>query len=282
MKKALKLTPQALVTVALLGSLQAHSASAFDPTINRLFITSVTVSGASYQNVSATINSYTLLGVDNGTPGSDTFDPSNNLLTLGSVVFLGTTYNNVRVQLNSFTLLAATPVATTPVTPTAPTTPAPPTTPPAPGGTLTAANTCNLPNFQADLMALINEARASSRTCGGTMYPAVAAVAWNNQLFDAAVGHSADMATQNYFSHTSLDGRSVGQRISAAGYSWTAYGENIAAGQSSASSVMAGWMASAGHCSNIMNSNFTGVAVACVSNSSSTYNRYWTMDLGRQ
>ena len=259
-KKNLRYTTQALAALALVGSFQAHGASTFDASINRLFITSVTVGGTIYQNVSATIHSYALLGVDNGAPGTDTYSPANNMLTLGSVVFQGTTLNNVRVQLNSFTVLAATPV----------------------GGTQTAANTCNLANFQTDLMTLINQARASSRTCGSTTYPAVAAVAWNSQLFDAAAGHSADMANQNYFSHTSLDGRSAGQRITAAGYSWTAYGENIAAGQSSASSVMSGWLASSGHCSNIMNSNFTGVAVACVSNSSSTYNRYWTMNLGRQ
>ena len=270
--------------MALMGSHQAHTASAFDASINRLFMTSVTVSGAVYQNVSATVHSYTLLGVDNGTSGSDIFNPANNLLTLGSVVFQGTTFNNVRVQLNSFTLLAATPVASTPVMPTTPipSTPTTPTTPTTPGGTLTAANTCNLANFQTDLMTLINQARANSRMCGSTLYPAVAAVAWNNQLFVATAGHSADMATQNYFSHTSLDGRSAGQRIAAAGYNWTAYGENIAAGQTSTSTVMAGWLASSGHCSNIMGSNFTGVAVACVSNSSATYNRYWTMNLGRQ
>ena len=89
------------------------------------------------------------------------------------------------------------------------------------------------------------------------------------------------MANQNYFDHTSKDGRNPGQRMSAAGYSWSAYGENIAAGQTSAASVMAGWMESPGHCSNIMNKNFRDVAVACVVNSSSTYKRYWTMNLGR-
>lgn len=130
-------------------------------------------------------------------------------------------------------------------------------------------------------MTLINQARASSRTCGSTAYPAAAALAWNGQLFDAAAGHSADMANQNYFDHTSKDGRNPGQRMSAAGYSWSAYGENIAAGQTSAASVMAGWMESPGHCSNIMNKNFRDVAVACVVNSSSTYKRYWTMNLGR-
>lgn len=290
MKEVLKHTTRAVAFLALLGSLDAHCASAFDASINRLFITSVSVNGATYQNVSATINSFTLLGVDNGTPGADTFNPANNLLTLGSVVFQGVTYNNVRVQLNSFTLLAATLATDTPgtSTPTAPVTPTPTTptptptpTPTSPGGTLTAANTCSLSNFQTDLMTLINQARATSRTCGSTSYPAAAAVAWNSKLFDAAAVHSADMANQNYFSHTSLDGRTFDQRITAAGYSWSTIGENIAAGQTSVASVMAGWMASAGHCSNIMNGNFTEVGVACVASNSATYPTYWTMDLGR-
>lgn len=278
--------------MSLLCSLNAHSASAFDSTINRLSMTSVTVNGASYQNISANVSSYTLLGMDNGTPGTDVFNPANNLLTLGSVVFQGATYNNVRVQLNSFTLLAATLVTagtpvtpTTPVipTPTTPTTPTPPTTPPTPTtpGVLAAANTCNLSNFQIDLMALINQARSTSRTCGTTVYPAAASLAWNSKLFDASAGHSADMANQNYFSHNSLDGRTFDQRISAAGYSWSRLGENIAAGQANVATVMAGWMASPGHCSNIMGANFTEVGVACVINLSSTYRTYWTMDLGK-
>ena len=293
-KHMFKKTAITLAALSLAPVLSAHAASTFDPTINRLFITSVNVNGSTYQNVSATVNSYSLLGVDSGTPGTDSFNPTTNLLTLGSVVFLGTTYSNVRVQLNSFTLLAATLLTSTPGTPTptpsptptptpAPTpTPTPTPTPPSSGGTLTAANTCNLSNFQTDLLAAINQARASSRSCGATVFPAVAAVTWNGQLFDAAAGHSYDMATQNYFSHTSLDGRTAGQRISAAGYGWTAYGENIAAGQGSVGAVMGDWMSSPGHCSNIMNGNFTNVAVACVSNSSATYNRYWTMNLGRQ
>jgi uncharacterized protein YkwD len=289
LKNVLKHTARTFAVLSLLASLNAHSAGAFDASINRLFMTSVTVNGATYQNISATVNSYTLLGVDNGTPGADTFNPDNNLLTMGSVVFQGTTYNNVRVQLNSFTLLAATlvttgtPGTTTPSTPTpaTPTTPTTPTSPTSPGGTLTAANTCSLSNFQTDLMALINQARSTSQTCGTTVYPAAAPLAWNSKLFDASAGHSADMANQNYFSHTSLDGRTFDQRITAAGYSWSRLGENIAAGQGNVATVMAGWMASPGHCSNIMGANFTEVGVACVINNSSTYRTYWTMDLGK-
>lgn len=87
------------------------------------------------------------------------------------------------------------------------------------------------------------------------------------------------MAQNNYFSHTSQDGRTVGQRITNAGYNWSTYGENIAMGQSSIASVMDSWMKSEGHCANIMNARLTEVAVACVKNSSSR--NYWTMDLAR-
>jgi len=289
MEKALPCTARCVTAWALCAAAGAHGASVFDASINRLFITSVSVNGASYQNVSATVNSFTLLGVDGGTAGVDSFNPSNNLLMLGSVVFQGTTYNNVRVQLNNFTLLAATQVTSVPNTPTTPptpvtpvpTTPVVPTVPTVPDGALTAATTCSLSNFQTDLMALINQARASARTCGSTAYPAAPAVAWNSKLFHASAGHSADMASQNYFSHTSLDGRTFDQRITAAGYAWSTIGENIAAGQGSVSAVMDGWLASPGHCSNIMNSRFTEVGVACVVNNSSTYRSYWTMDLGR-
>jgi uncharacterized protein YkwD len=290
MEIALIYTARCLVPWALCAAASAHGASAFDASINRLFITSVSVNGASYQNVSATLNSFTVLGVDGGTAGADTFNPVNNLLTLGSVVFQGATYNNVRVQLNSYSLLAATLVIPspgtsapgTPVTPTTPTAPTAPSSPtPAPDSGTTEAHTCSLSNFQSDLMALINQARATSQVCGSTTYPAAPSVAWNSKLFNAAAGHSADMANQNYFSHTSLDGRAFDQRITAAGYAWSNIGENIAAGQSSVSSVMAGWMASPGHCANIMNNRFAEVGVACVINNSSTYRSYWTMNLGR-
>ena len=126
---------------------------------------------------------------------------------------------------------------------------------------------------------LINQARANSRMCGTTMYNAAAPMQWNAKLFNAAAGHSSDMAVKNYFSHTSLDGRNPGQRITNAGYSWSTYGENIAMGQSSAATVMDSWLKSAGHCAGIMNPRLTEVAVACVKNSSSR--NYWTMVLAR-
>lgn len=89
------------------------------------------------------------------------------------------------------------------------------------------------------------------------------------------------MATRNYFSHTGSDGSDVGRRASEAGYGWSAVAENISGGPSLVSAVMSAWLASAGHCANIMRASYQQVGVACVSQPGSTYTRYWTMVLAR-
>lgn len=159
-----------------------------------------------------------------------------------------------------------------------------PTPTPAPATTATqldARLTCNLPNFQQEILDRVNQARAAGRTCGSKTYGPAPALRWNGVLFNAAGAHSTDMAANNYFSHTSQDGRNPGQRITGAGYAWSAYGENIAAGQTSAQAVVDGWLASPGHCANIMNASYADIGTACVASSTSTYRTYWTMDLAR-
>ena len=78
---------------------------------------------------------------------------------------------------------------------------------------LDASTSCGLPDFRNSLLQQINAARATARTCGATSMPAVSALTWNDRLFSAAARHSQDMATNNYFSHTSLDGRSFSRRM---------------------------------------------------------------------
>ena len=142
--------------------------------------------------------------------------------------------------------------------------------------------TCGLPDFQAALLARINQYRAAGASCGSAgTFAAVPPLAWNAALAQAAAGHSQDMATNNYFSHTSRDGRSMVDRINAAGYLWSSIGENIAAGYPTIDAVIDGWMASDGHCANLMNPNFRDTGLACVANPNSTYKTYWTMDAGR-
>lgn len=152
-------------------------------------------------------------------------------------------------------------------------------------GTDTSTETATVPdcgqaNFQAELLERINALRASGATCGGVAYPAVAALTWNSRLTNAAAGHSNDMATRNYFDHASPEGTTMGQRITAAGYTWSTAAENIAAGYGSVNAVMNGWIGSAGHCVNLMNANVREVGVACVvAPLASDYSNYWTMNL---
>jgi uncharacterized protein YkwD len=160
-----------------------------------------------------------------------------------------------------------------PATPT-PTNP----NPPAVSSAITAGNSCNLPNFQSDVMAAMNAARSQARSCGSKAFAAAPAVRWNDKLFAASAGHSADMAATNNMSHTGSDGSKFWQRTAKQGYT-TSTGENIAYGYSSVQDVMQGWIKSAGHCENIMNPGANDVAVACVRSSDST--PYWTMVLGK-
>ncbi|MER7699656.1 sigma-70 family RNA polymerase sigma factor [Streptomyces sp. NPDC096095] len=83
----------------------------------------------------------------------------------------------------------------------------------------------------------------------------------SDQLNTAAQRHSADMAANDYFSHTSQDGRNPGDRIAAAGYRWSTYGENIAKGQRTPAEVMRSWMESPGHRANILNCAFKEIGV---------------------
>jgi uncharacterized protein YkwD len=88
------------------------------------------------------------------------------------------------------------------------------------------------------------------------------------------------MATNSYFSHTSLDGRTFAQRIGQAGYAGGFLAENIAAGSSTAQAVVDVWMQSTGHCQNIMNSGLRVIGIGYDFNQSSTYRHYWTQNCG--
>jgi uncharacterized protein YkwD len=100
----------------------------------------------------------------------------------------------------------------------------------------------------------------------------------NSALTRAARAHSLDMARKNYFSHTSLDGRTAVQRMKAAGFSGRMWGENIAAGQTTADRVMTAWMNSPGHKANILNCGYRYIGVGYATGG--YYKHYWTQDFG--
>lgn len=80
--------------------------------------------------------------------------------------------------------------------------------------------------------------------------------------------------------HRDPNGDLPADRAWDAGYRGRQIGENIVAGQGSTSKAMAGWLASPGHCANLMNPMFTQVGAACVANASSDEGVYWTMLFG--
>ncbi len=130
------------------------------------------------------------------------------------------------------------------------------------------------------ILRRVNDARATARTCGKQSFKAAPALSWDDQLAKAALAHSRDMAEADYFSHQAPDGSQVSDRASRAGYRWARIGENIAAGQGSVEQVMAGWLASPGHCSNIMNPRFHEMGAAYVMNKDSAAGSYWTQVFG--
>ncbi|MGW1340146.1 CAP domain-containing protein [Kribbella sp. NPDC002412] len=83
----------------------------------------------------------------------------------------------------------------------------------------------------------------------------------DSALVEAAGRHASDMVRRHYMDHTNPDGRDPGDRMAAAGYRGSGWGENIAAGYDSAQKVVAAWMQSDGHRKNILNCRFTSIGI---------------------
>lgn len=81
------------------------------------------------------------------------------------------------------------------------------------------------------------------------------------KLMSMAKTKANDMLNNHYFSHTSPTYGSPFDMMKKLGISYSAAGENIAEGQTSAQKVMTDWMNSPGHRANILNKDFTYIGV---------------------
>lgn len=116
------------------------------------------------------------------------------------------------------------------------------------------------PNFAILLEAAIHERINIERVNNG-----LKALKYDTVLADVARDHSADMAKNNYFSHTDNDECDSACRLNKAEYEWQAVGENIFLMDSgfrhsvedAAAVFVQGWMGSEGHRKNILQKLFT-------------------------
>jgi uncharacterized protein YkwD len=131
-----------------------------------------------------------------------------------------------------------------------------------------------------EMLALVNELRAAGAECPTRTFSPAPPLSSNEALRRAARLHSMDMATEGYFSHTSLDGRDPFQRMADEGYDGQPGGENIAAGSDTAEGTFSQWVTSSGHCANMASASFTEIGIGTAFVEGSPFGHYWTQTFG--
>ena len=135
--------------------------------------------------------------------------------------------------------------------------------------------------WELEVIELVNQARAQGGNCGGQgSFPPSGPLTWEPALTCAARVHSLDMADNDYFSHTNLEGNGPGWRLNQAGYNGGGWGENIAAGYGSPTQAVQGWLDSDGHCANMLNPGFSETGVGYAYGPGASYGHYWTQTFG--
>ena len=139
------------------------------------------------------------------------------------------------------------------------------------GGAMTRA--ASLDSGESDLLSQVNRFRASR---------GLSTLVISDPLTLAAKWMATDMSVNDYFAHTSLDGRSPTQRMADAGYpaftTWS--GEDLAAGYTSAAQVLQGWIDSPAHLAVLTNPAYRAIGIGRSYSSASQYGWYWDADFG--
>lgn len=135
------------------------------------------------------------------------------------------------------------------------------------------AGAATLDSEETVLQHVVNAFRASK---------GLPTLAVSDTLTFSAKWMAQDMAVYNYFSHTSLDGRTPTQRMADAGYpaasTWT--GETLAAGHTAARAVFDGWVNSPGHYAALVDPNYRAIGLGRAYNAGSSYATYWVANFG--
>ena len=150
----------------------------------------------------------------------------------------------------------------------------------APAGAAAAVGDCapgadwpaSKPDFASRVVELVNQHRSQRGL--GTLRVL-------DTLTNAAVWKARHMAKYRYMQHYDFAppvSRTVGDRLTACGFSGWGWGENIAYGYATPEAVMQGWLASPGHRANIENASFNAIGVGAASEPGGYV--YWAQNFG--
>jgi uncharacterized protein YkwD len=106
----------------------------------------------------------------------------------------------------------------------------------------------DLTAMRASVLCLVNQQRTSR---------GLPALSEDSRLDRSAEGWTQAMVNSDGFTH----GSDFAARISDAGFDWSYAGENIATGFPTPAAVVRGWMASLGHCRNILDPGFSRIGI---------------------
>ncbi|MER5968390.1 sigma-70 family RNA polymerase sigma factor [Streptomyces sp. NPDC002055] len=111
------------------------------------------------------------------------------------------------------------------------------------------------PGPEQRLTSLVNAARADAGCAPLRIDPRLSA---------AARAHARDMAARHYYDHASPEGQHADARISAAGYDWSRWAENLNRGPSDPARVVDSWTDGSIHEENMLDCRYRDTGVAAV------------------
>lgn len=124
--------------------------------------------------------------------------------------------------------------------------------------------------IEGRLLELLNAARSENGS---------GRVERESHLDAAAAQHALDLACNNLMDHTGSDGSTVPDRLTAAGYAFAVYAENIfAGGAGTPEAAINAMMASSKHRANLLNPDFTQVGIGYIVLEGSHYTAYYVID----
>ncbi len=137
--------------------------------------------------------------------------------------------------------------------------------------------------FESTMLELINDARAEGRDCGNEFFPAAPPLKWDDRVEAAALGHSTDMAENQFFDHEGSDGSDTGDRLMNEGYDPSAWGETILAGIENETAVVEAFLDSPGHCEILMDPLYEDVGAGAAEGIfQGNTTLYWTIDVATE